>query len=204
MKKLNAIKLIAAYALFYWAGGTIYAQTIDSRQDLAAKIAALQQGPEMDRMLQQLAGSATQQLMTADLNARIGKMPGDKRQAAAGAIDGELKSFNEDTLRIIKMQSSKVASDKLTAAYAEKFSEEELKQLLTMMQAPVFKKYQTTSPELGSIFVRGLIEATRADVERRGKQFDAAVSKIVGATPAPRAPAAPANPAAAASASKKP
>jgi hypothetical protein len=54
----NTIRLIAACALFYWASGPIHAQTTDAKRELAVRAVATQEGPEMNRMLAQLAGSA--------------------------------------------------------------------------------------------------------------------------------------------------
>jgi uncharacterized protein len=177
------IKFVAASALFCYAAGALHAQTADTKRDLAVRIIAAQDGPEMNRMLEQLAGSATQQ-MVANWNPRLGAMPADKRQKAATALDAELKKFNEDALKLITAQAAKVRGDALATAYGDKFSEDELKQLLALMEAPAFKKYQTLAPELGNVYLKGIVEGTRSNVESRSKTFDTAAAKIVGAAPA--------------------
>lgn len=179
---LNTIKTIAFAVVFTWTSGVLHAQPADAKRDLAVRIIAAQEGAEMSRMLQQLAASASQQLV-GKWNPALETMPADKRQKAVASLDAELKKFNDDALKLITAQAVKVRSEALATSYAEKFSEEELKQLLALMEAPAFKKYQTLAPELGSVYLKGIVEGTRTAVESRGKAFDTAAAKIVGAPP---------------------
>jgi uncharacterized protein len=181
-----ATKIIASYALFISASGMVYAQSSDAKRALAVRAVAAQEGPEMNRMLAQLAGSATQQ-MVANWDERVAQLPEAKQQNAINAMDAELKKFNDDTLKLITAQATKVRGDALLSAYVERFSEEELKQLVALMEAPVFKKYQSVGPELGGIYIKAIVDGTRSAVEARGKTFDAAAAKIVG-VPAAAAP----------------
>jgi hypothetical protein len=87
----------------------------------------------------------------------------------------------------------------LEKAYLERFSEDELKALVTMFEAPAFKKYQLVAPELGNIWIKDVIENSREAVFAQDKSFNDAAAKIVG-----EAPAAPAAPAAAKHAPAKP
>ena len=202
-----AIKLIAALAVFTCSTGTIYAQAADAKRALSVRVIAAQEGAELERLYEQLAGSATQQVV-ANWNPRLDAMPEDKRQAAANALDAELKKFNDDARKLVAAQSPKARESALIPAYVERFSEDELKQLVALMEAPVFKKYQTVAPELGSLFVKAIVDGTRGAVETRSKAFDTAAAKIVGTSSAPAAsppaagppaasPAAPAKPASA-------
>jgi uncharacterized protein len=178
-------KFIAAIALFYCGSSTLHAQTADAKRALAARVIAAQEGPEMDALLSQLAGSATQQLI-ATWNERVLSLPEAKQQAAITALDPELKKFTDETYRSVTAQASKVRKNELITAYTERFSEPELKQLAALMEAPAFKKYQTTAPELGNVFIKSIIDATRADVEARSKAFDTTAAQIVGSSPAPK------------------
>jgi uncharacterized protein len=185
-------KLIAACALLLGIATAIHAQTSDAKRTLAVRAVAAQEGPEMNRMLAQLAGSATQQ-MVANWDERISELPEAKQKSVINAMDAELKKFNDDALKLITTQATKVRGDALLAAYTERFSEEELKQLVALMEAPVFKKYQNVGPELGNIYIKAIVDGTRSAVEARSKSFDAAAAKIVGvSTPPANAPNGPA------------
>ncbi len=138
----------------------------------------------MDRMLAQLADSATQQ-MIGNWDERVANLPAAKQQSAIAALDVELKKFNDDALKVITAQAPKARNEVLVSAYAERFTQDELKQLVALLEAPVFKKYQTTAPELGSMFVKAIVDGTRDQVTARSKVFDAAAAKIVGVPATP-------------------
>jgi uncharacterized protein len=164
------------------------AQTADPKTEWAAKVVALQQGPELDRLVQQLSGGATQELIASWGPKLEASVPKAKQQKASEDLNVELKKYSEDANKLISKQVSKVSTDTLVPAYMEKFTLEELKQLVSFFESPAIKKYQSTAPELGNIFVQKLIEASRNDVMARAKQFDDAAVKIVGSAPAPAAP----------------
>jgi len=165
------------------------AQPADPKVELAAKVVALQQGPELDRLVQQLSAGATQELISSWGPKLEAGVPKAKQQKASDDLNVELKKYSEDTNKLIGQQVSKVSAETLVPAYAEKFSLEELRQIAAFFESPAIKKYQSTAPELGNIFVQKLIEASRPDVMARAKQFDEMAVKIVGSPPAPAAPA---------------
>ncbi|MEO6320041.1 MAG: DUF2059 domain-containing protein, partial [Polaromonas sp.] len=166
----------------------LHAQAADPKTDMAAKVVQLQQGPELDRLVSQLAGSTTRELI-ANWGPKLqANVPKANQEKASEALNAELKKYAEDTSKLIGKQVSKVSNDVLVPAYAERFSLEELQQIATFFESPVIKKYQANSPELGNLFVQKLIDASRTDVLARAKQFDDAALKIVG-TPKASQPA---------------
>ena len=182
MKKLTII-LAATLALASLAGTTAMAQTTNSKTDLAAKVVTLQQGPELDRLLIQLAGSTTQQLI-ANWGPKLEtNVPKARQEKASEELNAELKKYADDTVQLITKQVKKVSADVLVPAYAERFTQEELQQIAAFFESPVIKKYQAAAPELGNTFVQKLVEASRVDVLVRARQFDDAALKIVGNSP---------------------
>lgn len=182
-------KLILALALAGTLSATaVHAQATDPKLEWATKVVALQQGPELDRLVTQLAGSTTQELIAnwgPRLEAGVAKA---RQQKASEDLNAELKKYSDDAVQIIGKQVSKVSTDVLVPAYAERFTLEELKQLAAFFESPAVKKYQASAPELGNTFIQKLIEASRPDVVARVRQFDDAALKIVG--PGPAAPGA--------------
>lgn len=176
MKKL-IISLALAGLAFTPA---LQAQTANPKTELAAKVVKLQQGPELDRLVSQLAGSTTQELV-ANWGPKLeANVPKANQQKASEALNAELKKYSEDTTKLIAKQVAKVSTDVLVPAYAERFTLEELQQIAAFFESPAIKKYQANSPELGNLFVEKLIDSSRADVLARAKQFDDAALKIVG------------------------
>lgn len=176
-------KLTIALAITVLGSVTsLQAQTPDAKTEWATKVVTLQQGPELDRLVSQLAGSTTQELIAnwgPKLEANVHKA---KQQKASEDLNAELKKYEEDTSKLIGKQVKKVSADVLIPAYAERFTVDELKQIAAFFESPAIKKYQSSAPELGNVFIQKLIEASRSDVIARAKQFDDAALKIVGNT----------------------
>lgn len=180
-------KLLVALALSGLAFSTT-AQTADPKLEWATKVVALQQGPELERLVSQLADSATQDILQNWVPKLQTDVPKAKQDEAKERLNTELKKYFDDVFKTINDKATKVSTDALIPAYMARFTLDELKQLVAFFESPVVRKYQTSAPELGNIFVKQLIEATKADVTTRTRQFDEAASKIVGSAPAARAP----------------
>lgn len=179
MTKLTSMLVVATLA----CSTLLHAQTTDPKLEWATKVVALQQGPELDRLVSQLSGSTTQELIAnwgPKLEANVSK---SKQQKASDDLNAELKKYTEDTSELIGKQVGKVSAEVLVPAYAERFSLDELKQIAAFFDSPAIKKYQSVAPELGNVFIQKLMEESRADVIARVKQFDDAALKIVGTTP---------------------
>jgi uncharacterized protein len=178
---------LALAAVSFFSATASHAQAADSKTDWAAKVVALQQGPELDRLVAQLTDSSVQELVAnwaPRIEANVSKA---NQQKATEEMNAELKKYAEDTQKLIGSKVGGVGTNAMVAAYAERFTLDELKQIAGFFEAPAIKKYQAQAPELGSIFVQKLLEATRPDVSARAAKFNEAATKIVGT--APQAPA---------------
>ena len=184
MKKLLTSVAFLALTL----SGTAQAQTIDPKLEWATKAVALQQGPELERLVSQLAESSSQNIVQSWGVKLRSDVPKDRAEQTAQSLNAELKKYNDDVTKIINVKVNKASADSLIPVYMARFSLDELKQLVAFFESPAVKKYQTAAPELGNVFVNQLIIETRGDVSARAKQFDDAAAKIVGS--APKAPAA--------------
>lgn len=185
-------KLITTLAIVGMAcGAAVHAQT-DPKTELAKKVVALQQGPELDRLVGQLAGSTAQELIMKWGPQLEANVPKAKQKKASEDLNAELKKYADDASQLIGKQVGKVSTESLVPAYAERFTLEELQQIAAFFESPAIKKYQATAPELGNVFVQKLVEASRTDVVARIKQFDETAVKIVGTAPAPGAAKPPA------------
>lgn len=184
MKKLLTSLAISALAL----SGAAQAQTADPKLEWATKAVALQQGPELERLVSQLAESSSQDIVQSWGVKLRTDVPKEKVEQTAQSLNAELKKYNDDVTKIISSKVNKASADSLIPVYMARFSLDELKQLVAFFESPAVKKYQAAAPELGNVFVNQLIMETRSDVNARAKQFDDAATKIVGTTP--KAPAA--------------
>ena len=193
MKKLIATLAIVVSGI----GGLVasppsLAQAPDPKMEWAVKVVALQQGPELDRLVEQLANNTTGELLQNWKPKLLASVPKARQAQVTEELNTELKKYFDDVSRTIAGHVNKVSNDALVPAYMERFSLDELKQIAAFFESPAIKKYQAAAPDLGNAFVRQLVEATRADVTTRASQFDSIAAGIIGTTPNSRAaPAAP-------------
>lgn len=186
-------KLLTAIAISGLACSAAFAQAPDAKLEWATRVVALQQGPELQRLVGQLAESASQEVLQNWAPKLQANVPQARQEKAGEELNTELKAYYDDVTKIINGKVIQVSNSALIPAYVERFSLDELKQIATFFESPVIKKYQAAAPDLGGLFVKELVEATRTDVTARVREFDAKATKIVGAAPAagPRtAPAA--------------
>ncbi|WP_309681940.1 DUF2059 domain-containing protein [Polaromonas sp.] len=160
-----------------------HAQTADPKTEWAAKVVALQQGPELDRLIDQITESSVQDLINTWGPKLDANVPKARQAKATEDMNAELKKYSEDTRKVISSKVAKVSTDAMVPAYAERFTVDELKQLAAFFESSAVKKYQAAAPALGNVFVQKLLEAARPDVAARAKQFDDSAAKIVGSAP---------------------
>ena len=184
MKKILCAWMLTGLVVSSLAQG----QTTDPKLEWATKAVALQQGPELERLVNQLADSASQEILQSWGPKLQANVPKEKMEAARKSLNTELVSYFDDVSKLISARTGKISTDALIPAYMQRFTLDELKQLVAFFESPAVKKYQLAAPELGNAFVQQLVEATRADVTARSKRFDDAATKIVGDAPAAAAP----------------
>ena len=180
MKKLLTTLLIAGCAF----SAASQAQTADPKLEWATRLVALQQGPDLDSLVEQLAGSATQDLISGWESRLETSVPQAKQAKATEDLNAELAKFAADANKIIGSKVSQANKDALVPAYMDRFTLEELKQLTAFFDSPAVKKYKATTPDLVNVFVKQLVESSRTEIQARAKQFNETATKIVGAAPA--------------------
>jgi hypothetical protein len=164
------------------------AAAADNKQALAAKLVALQRGPEMERMVFQLTSSVVQPAIQRWAQ-KLETLPAAKQEKARDQLNAELKAHGDSVRKLIEDQMAKSADSMLQTAYLERFSESEMTQLVALFESPAFKKYQTMAPELGDLWIKDVISNSRAAVLDKDKAFDAKATSIFGAEPAEKKPA---------------
>jgi len=164
----------------------------DPKLEWASKVVALQQGPDMDRLVANLASGTTQDMINNWQPRMLANVAKPQQAKVTAELDAELQKYSDEVRKIIRSKLQKVSTDALVPVYLERFTLDELKQIAGFLEAPAIRKYQSIAPELGSIFANKLVEASRAEVIARAMLFDDVATRIVGPAPA----AAPAKPAA--------
>ncbi len=157
MKKIAT--LIAALAI----GGTVQAAAIPpAKQELVDRVLQLWH-PETigESMLQAPVGDAVQQ-------ARVvlqGRVAPEKRDAALKEIMADARQFMDSNRPVTQASAQKLVGTTVAPLLAERFTEEELRQIIAILESPVKKKFEGMLPELQKKLGEGVAADTRAVID---------------------------------------
>ncbi|KAB0583538.1 DUF2059 domain-containing protein [Ideonella dechloratans] len=168
--------------------GLAQAQT---KKELIAKVIQLQQ-PSVENVARSIAAQTAQQILEATGPA-VAQQPADKREAVAKDVQAEVKKFYGDIESVLRDRAVKLAPTAMAPVLEEKFSEDELKQLVAWLESPTAKKFNESAPVLLETMQQKLVADTRGTVEPKIRTLEGTLRKKLG-LPA----AAPASPAASA------
>lgn len=166
------------------------AETSAAKQALINKILKAQQ-PALEAisrsMVEQPAFQMSQQA-TAVLQTRI---PPEKREAIAKEIQADLKKYLDESTPLVRERAIKLAPTTIGKLLDEKFTEKELKELVSLFESPVNRKFMDLGPAMQRAIGEPLVAETRPLIEPKARALEQSIAGRLGAQ-RPTAPAAPA------------
>jgi hypothetical protein len=183
MKKL----WISALLIATLAAGSV-AQAQGTKKELIQKLLLLQQ-PGLESMARELAGRPAMQLMQAANNVLQTQVPPDKREAVGKSIEADLKKYVDEATPVIRDRATKLAPLVYGASLEEKFSEDELKQLIAWFESPVNHKFQQLGPEMQNGFMQKLVAETAPLLDPKLQATQQKLRATLGLPPAAAASA---------------
>ncbi len=158
------------------------AQTATSKKELVARILVLQQ-PAIEQTAQTLVERPAAQLQQQAGLAMQTRVPPDKREAMAKLIQDDLKKYVDEAAPLVRQQAVKLAPSTIGVLLEEKFTEEELKQLIVIIESPVNRKYAQMGGEFQKALGEKLVAQTQPIVEPKVKALELSVIKHLGLPP---------------------
>ena len=146
MKRLMMIAALCAAATLAHA---------ETKKELVQKVLQLQQ-PMIESIARSIVERPAAQLMQSAGQVLQTQVPADKREAVAKSVEADVKKYVEESTPLLRERALKLAPSTLGAGLEEKFSEDELRQLITWLESPVNKKFQQVGPEMQNNFVQKL------------------------------------------------
>jgi hypothetical protein len=177
----------AVVALLLLAAAAASAQT---KKELAARVVVLEQAG-IENIGRTIAGRTSQQIWQL-AGPALARIPADKRETVGREVQAEIKKFYDEVEPVLRKRALELASSSLSAAYEERFTEDELKQLVAWLESPTSKKQAQFDAEQGSALAERVVKDTGPVLEPKLKALQASVGKRLGLPPPPAsAPAAP-------------
>lgn len=204
MKRLFVTALLASAAIAHAqtaASAASAAPASAAKKELVQKLLVLQQ-PGIEGMARNLVEQPAARMMQAAGQA-LQQIAPEKREALGKGIETDIKKYVDEATPIVRDRAIKLAPSTIGAMLEEKFSEDELKQLIAWLESAVNKKYAQLGPEIQSNFTQKLVADARPLVEPRLQALDAKVRASLGVPGTPAPAAAPASSAPAKAAAPK-
>lgn len=167
---------------FVAACGAAQAQT-PAKKDLIARILKIQQ-PGIEALARNLAERPAVELL-ASAEGLAHTVPADKRDAVGKEIQADAKKYLDETIPVVRDRALKLAPSTVGALLDEKFSEEELKQVVAFMESPAYTKFQSLGNDMQKVLIEKLVADTKGVVEPKIKNLEQSVSKRLGLNGAP-------------------
>jgi uncharacterized protein len=178
----TAVLLVTALALTLSV--PVQAQT---KKELAAKLVQLQQ-QGIENVGRAIAGRTSQQVLQIAGQA-LQRVPPDKREAVGREVQADVKKFHDEVEPLLRKRAIELAASTLSAQYEERFSEEELKQVVTWLESPTSRKFAQFDADQGNALADRVMADTRPTIEPKLKALEASIGKRLGVTPPPAVPA---------------
>ena len=164
------------------------AQSTAAKKELVAKLLLLEQ-PALEQAARALAERPAVQMMQEASMVLQSRVAADKRDAVAQEIQADVKKYVDEAVPLVRDRAVKLAPSTIGVLLEEKFSEEELKQLIAIVESPVNRKFLQLGGEMQKALGEKLVAETKSVIDPKVKTLQQAIAKRLGmpASPAPAA-----------------
>lgn len=195
MLKKSLITIAIAAAAF---GAPAQTASSPAKKEMVARILKLQQSG-IEGMARHLVEQPAAELLSNAGNVLVARVAKDKQEAVAKEIKTDVQKYLDEAVPLVQARAVKLAPTTIGALLEEKFTEDELKQVVSIIESPVYGKFQKLGDEMQRSLVEKLLTETRPTVEPKVRVLEQTVARRLGVTSAPqssgaaRAPVKPAS-----------
>lgn len=162
---------------------TASAPVSPAKKELVQKLLALQQS-EFEQVARGVVQQPAMQIMQQVAPVLQNQVPADKREAAAKTIEADVRKYVDETYPLVRERALKLAPSTVGVVLEEKFSEDELKQLIAWYESPVNRKFQQAGQEIRGTFLQKLAPEARSVMEPKLQALEPRIRAALGAAPA--------------------
>lgn len=152
-----------------------------AKKEVIAQILKIQQSG-IEALARTLAERPAADLMANAGPALAQRIPQERQDAVAKEIQADVKKYLDEAVPIVRDRAIKLAPSTVGALLEQKFTEDELKQVLAMMQSPVYTKFQAMGGDLQKALTEKVVDETRTVVETKLRTLEESVARRLGVT----------------------
>jgi uncharacterized protein len=165
--------------------------TSAAKKEQITKLLSLQ-APGIEQLATQIAQQPAIQLMQ-QAGAVLQRLPEDKREALGRDIDADIKKYVDSAVPVVRTRATELAPLTVGALLEERFSEQELREIVATLESPTWRKFQGAANDMQRAIVERLVADTRPAVDPKVQALQKSIGdRLRAAAPAPASGAAPA------------
>jgi len=135
-----------------------------AKMELVQRVLKLQQGG-IERLAGAMAEEPAMMLVGRASEIISAGVPKDKQEALAKDIRADLQKYLKDTVPPLTRNATALAPLTVGPMLNANFSEEELRQLVALLESPIYNKYQKLSGDMQRALQTKLVSDSRSTVE---------------------------------------
>ncbi len=147
----------------------------NGKKELVAKILQLQQ-PGIEAMARQMAEQPAMQLMQ-QAGPALQRLPAERREAVAKDVEADMRKYADEAVPLVRDRAVKAAPTTIGPILEERFTEDELRQVVAMLESPTIRKFQGMAGDMQKALMEKVVADTRAEIEPKARAMTASVSK---------------------------
>jgi uncharacterized protein len=170
-KSAIAITLIVAAGAASAAGN--HQPASSSKQELVQRVLQLWQVDALAQsMLQEPVADAVGQARAVIQ----GRVPSERRDATMRDVSAEAKKFLDENGPLVRTNAQKLIPVTVAPILAEKFTEDELREIIKILESPAKKKFEEMMPTMQKALGEKLAADTRATIDPKLDDFRQRIS----------------------------
>lgn len=151
-----------------------------AKKALVAQVLKLQ-APALDGIARVITEQALGPIVQQTGMALQTRVPADKREALAQELQADLKKTSEEMLSLLRGSAAKLAPTTIGPLLEQRLSEPELKQLVVMLESPIYRKYQGLAPEMQRAVLEKLVADNRSVLDPKLRTLHESINRRIGA-----------------------
>jgi hypothetical protein len=152
-----------------------------AKRELVARILKVQQ-PAIEALGRNLAEQPAAELTERAGMALPERVTPDRREAVAAEIRADVKKYLDEAVPLVQGRAVRLAPTTVGTVLEDKFSEEELRQVVAIVESPAYTKFQQLSGQMQSTLSEKLLAETRTAVEPKVLALEQSIAKRLGIT----------------------
>jgi len=158
--------------------------TAGNKKELVARIIRAQQ-TAIEGLARQITERPAVEMLAGAMQVVAARVPREKQEAVAKDIQSDAQRYADSAVPIVTRRAIEIAPSTMGAVLEEQFSEDELKQIATLLENPTVLKFQRLLPDMQKSLGERLVADTRPQIEPKVAAMEDAVNRKLTAIAGP-------------------